>query len=469
MRGKIAVFVASTLYVFATTGARVAFAESRWITTSGGTFDWNNSANWSGSFPPASVDDVRITNDLGSAQLITNMGGASAIGKTNIINFLSVSNGLGSTSVTVEQAPGVLWQSNFGIQLGKNATLVIVTNAIMGTNANLTFDLRAGGQPGTLVLSNASTGSGFSAFVNSGGMGINNSGTIQFTPVNSQLVSINYGQTGLFTNNALGTVVMHGSGTGAFVGNFGSNNERVLNNGSIFVQSGTLRVDSRNAFSGGGFQNGSTGYIEVDAGGTFELRRTTNAWTAGTAVTNLGTIFMSGGTMLAFDTDQNGNPIQGDNASLLNTNTSRVFENLGIIKGNGTISATISNLSGSTLAPGFGFQTLNVGGSVGLGSNSTLSIELGTLTGQNDLLAVGSNLTMNANSILALTGGAAGNVYTVATFFADSGIFSSVTPGYTIGYNPTDITVQLIPEPSTLLLVATGLAGLIFARRRRPY
>jgi hypothetical protein len=112
MQGKFSVLVASSLFLVASTCTRLAFAESRWANTLGGTFDWNSSANWSGSFPPASADDVRITNDLGSAQLITNMGGASAIATTNTINFLAVSNGLGNASVTVVQAPGVFWRTS---------------------------------------------------------------------------------------------------------------------------------------------------------------------------------------------------------------------------------------------------------------------------------------------------------------------------------------------------------------------
>ena len=466
MRVNFTVIVASALIVG--TCVQRASAESRWSNTSGGTFDWNTSGNWQGTFPPGATDDVRITNDLSSAQLITNMGSSVGANITNAINFLAISNGLGNASVTVEQGAG-LFRSTFGIQLGKNATLILTTNALIGTNSSLTFDLRpGGGAAGTLILSNASPTSGFSAFINSGQVGINNSGTIQLNPTGNQLVSFNYGQTGLFTNNALGTVVMNGTGTGAFVGNFGSNNERVLNNGSIFVQAGTLRIDSRNAFSGGGFQNASTGFVQVNAGATFELRRTTNAWTAGTAVTNLGTVFMNGGTMLAFDTDQNGNLLTNALGQVTTTtNTARVFQNVGTIKGTGAILASLNDLSGSTLAPGFGsFQALNVGGAVTLGSNSTLSIVLGSLAGQNDLLAVGSNLTLNANSILNLSGGAVGNVYTVATAFAESGIFGNVTPNYEVTYAGNDIMVQFVPEPSTMMLAAAGLLGLLAMRRR---
>jgi hypothetical protein len=474
MRGKFSGF----LLVLASAGIMAAHVQSAlaipavsiWTNTTGGTYDWNNSANWMGVFPPALADTVLVTNNLGSSQLITNMGGSSAVDTTNSINELILSNGLGSATVTVQQTPGVYMVMSNGFAIGKNGVMIIDTNAYFGptgaTNTSLSFNLDAGGQ-GTLILSNASAGSGFSTFVNSG-VAMGNSGTILFAPVGNQLVSINYGNAGLLTNSAIGTVVMDGSGTGAFVGNFGSNNQRVLNSGSIFIEAGTFRIDSRNAFSGGGFQNASTGYVQVNTNAAFELRRTTNAWTAGTAVTNAGTIFMNGGTMLAFDTDQNGNLLTNALGQVtITTNTSRVFENVGLIKGNGTISATLNNLSGSTLAPGLGFQTLNVGGGVTLGSNSIFSVELGLLAGQEDQLDVGSNLTLSANSILDLSGGAVGNIYTVAVASAVSGTFGSVTPDYTVTYGPGDVAVQFIPEPSTMLLVITGLGGIVALRRRR--
>jgi hypothetical protein len=683
MRGKVSALLAFILFLAAST--HTVFAESRWTNTLGGTFNWNSSVNWSGTFPPAAADDVRITNDLGSAQLITNMGGSSAIGATNTINFLAISNNLGNASVTVVQAPGVFWKTSFGLQLGKNATLVLTTNAIIGQDNNMTFNLRAGGQAGTLVLSNASAGSGLSAFLIDGAgattNGIVNAGTIQFKPNNGQLTSINYGQALAFTNDTLGTIVMNGTGTGAFIGNFGVQSRALVNNGTIFVNAGTLRLDTRDAFSRGGFQN--NGFVQVDTNAVIELRRTVNAWTAGPAPTNAGTIFMNGGTALTFDTDSNttntsrivvngntgfirGNGLvdltmrnlgtieardgtlsfvagtgnagtwvstnYGGNASVLNfttgnfdlgggtllnsngtvrvinganmtlstsyrqnwgtidfagaanvfiansasadsvtnefvikksasgqatlttgfgagqnnfgfvnngtvsltgggtltidsqnaffksfsntvtgtvgidagnalritrttaawtsglapfnsgtislnggllemadgaaVNASRFLINTGKIVGNGTISGSVSNLSGGIMSPGFSLGTIAVGGSVAFASNSTFVVELGLLPGQNDLLTVSSNLTLDANSILSLSGGAVGNVYTVATAFAVSGVFGSVTPGYTVNYDPADITIQFIPEPSTMLLVAVGLMGIVALRRR---
>lgn len=467
MRARLSILL--TVILFVITGSRAAFAvgATTWITTSGGTFDWNNTGNWSSGILPSSISDTLITNDLSSSQLITNMGGplVTATGVISRISSLEMSNGLGSAAITLIQAPGVALVVSNGFQIGKNATLVIVTNATFGTGASgstLSFNLRAGGQAGTLVLSNAAANSGFSSFINgsivgSPTNGISNQGTIQFNPNGGQLTSINYGQVGTLTNDALGTVVMNGTGTGAFIGNFGSGNRAFINSGSIFVSAGTLRIDSRDAFSRGGFQNSATGYVQVNSGGVLELRRSANAWGNGPAVTNFGTIFMNGGTLVTFDTDGSGT-----------TNKSRVIANVGTIQGTGKFIASINSLSGSTVVPGMGnFGSLSVAGNVTLGSNSTLTIQLGLLAGQTDLLAVDSNLTLNASSILNLSGGAVGNIYTVATALVVSGTFGSTTPGYTVLYDPTDITVQFIPEPSTLLLVAFGLAGTVALRRRR--
>ena len=166
--------------------------------------------------------------------------------------------------------------------------------------------------------------------------------------------------------------------------------------------------------------------------------------------TNAGTVVMNGGSL-----------------------TARTIANSGSILtiGSGTISGTISNLSGGFLSPGSGFGTLNVAGNVNFGSNSTFSVELGLSAGSNDLLNVSGNLTLDANSILDLSGGAIGNVYTVATFAVESaltlGEFGSVTPDYTVTYGSTDIAVQFIPEPSTMMLVVTGLGGVMVLLQRR--
>jgi hypothetical protein len=461
MRVKASAVLAFILFV--AVSARNSSAESRWINTSGGTLDWTTSGNWSGAFPPGFGDDVRITNDLTIATTIINAGRSNTLINTATINFLAISNGSSSTPITVIQSPNLNWVSRFGVQLGKNATLILTTNAQFGVDQNMAFDLRAGGQPGTLILSNAAATSGFSSFLVRGSgsttNAVSNNGTIMFKPNNGQQVSMNYGQTLMFTNGALGTVVMNGVGTGTFVGNFGSQNRAFINSGTILVNAGTLRIDPRDAFSRGGFMNTATGYVQVDSGGVLEIRRTTNAWINGPTVTNFGRVFMNGGSVVALELNQSG--------AAIGTNANRVIANAGTIAGNGTFYSSINTLSGGIVSPGLSLGALNVAGNATFGSNSTLTIELSLVDGQSDLLAVGGNVTLDSSSALNISGGVVGNVYTVMTFSAVSGSFGTVTPNYTLSYNLNNLTIEVVPEPSTILLIGAGLPVLMMLRRRK--
>lgn len=776
------------------------------------TTNWATGTLWSGGTPSGTSGDINITNVFLQVTTITNASNSGSLSYLRIWSGDESAANSGLTSnITVITSGGIT--TDFGLQLGTKATLIVANTSTFGQNQGASFDLGAG-SGGTLVISNgASVFLNFNADINTGSGG----GTIGFVSTAvTQTNTLSWGAEGhSFTNNS--TVAASGTGVAVLTGSNGSNNDRLLNNGTLIVNGGTLSVDSSNAFSAGGFVNNGT--IVVNSGNTFVEARTTNAWSQGATPTNNGTIFLNGGTyttysdgfgqvasnkfinngsiigsgtlaasigqtangsviasngvlnilgtyngqakifdnggafgtlkaasggvlkVLAAPTEKSGaawtinsggtleiaanvaldlgfafmpagslagaaqvdsganltlssaasgasysnsvgssfifmggqintgyasnNPAQfgnygtllavtgnstfetgssGGNSSglgnfgtILATNTSSTFyiepgnqyynafsnavgssvvvsngatvaiqrsaaawginlgtltagpsdtnvvnagsillnngtfamqilgsavgvgatnqfRNVGAISGqglvlgtvnnlgsiiasgggslvlagggasmgfnqggtlqanagstlvmsnasagsalsfvnpgtvvmnsgslvagtignsgtiltigSGSISGTISNLSGGFLSPGAGFGTLNVAGNVDMGSNSTFSVELGLLPGQNDLLNVSSNLTLNANSILDISGGVVGNVYTVATAFAVSGIFGSVTPGYNVTYDPTDITIS-VPEPSTLFLVIAGLGGIVAFRRRR--
>ena len=264
--------------------------------------------------------------------------------------------------------------------------------------------------------------------VNAGNIVLNN-GTFAMQIIGS---AVGVGATNQFRN--IGAI----SGQGLVLGT-------VNNLGSIIASGGGSLI-----VAGGGTSMGfhQAGTLQANASSTLIMSNASAV--SMLSFTNAGTVVMNGGSLVAGTI--------GNSGTILTI-------------GSGTISATISNLSGGFLSPGSGFGTLNVAGSVDFGSNSTFFVELGLLPGQNDLLNVSSNLTLNANSILDLSGGAIGNVYTVATFAVESaltlGEFGSVTSDYTVTYGSTDIAVQFIPEPSTMMLVVTGLGGVIALLRRR--
>ena len=648
-----------------------ALAQRSWNQTGSGTLNWSTSGNWSPAGAPGATDDARVTNDLAAAQTITNL--------TGTINFLAISNGLGSATTKVISSAGFV--SQFGVQLGKNSVLEIAADSRLGTNQNLTFNLRTGGQPGSLIISNGA----ILYLVNGAGATTNtivNSGTIQLISNAGQNSQINYGQSLAFTNDTLGTIVKSGTGTGSFIGNFANNNRAFQNNGTILVQGGTLRIDPRDAFSRGGFQNSSTGFVQIDTNAVMEIRRTINAWSNGPSPTNFGTVFMNGGELRTIDTDTpvtntsrifvnastgiirgnglvdltvtNGGVIEarsgtlsfvasagnvgtwastnfGGAASVLNfttgnfdlgggtllnsngairlisganvtlstsyrqnwgtidfagvanlfiansasansltnewvikksangtatlttgfgsgqnnyglinngtidisaggrliINTSNSFSNpfnnlngtvfiggsstvrlartsaawaggtlpgnsgtitlsggvletaddtgltsgrflrnAGTINGSGTINASITNVSGGVISPGLSLGTLNIGGSVVFGSNSTLNIELGT-PGLNDLVTIAGIATINPGSILNISGGSYGSIYTVMTFAASSGAFDTVSPNYIVAYNSTNLTLEVVPEPSTVFLTTFGFGLVMWLRTRR--
>ena len=63
----------------------------------------------------------------------------------------------------------------------------------------------------------------------------------------------------------------------------------------------------------------------------------------------------------------------------------------------------------------------------------------------------------------------AGTTYTLAQAGAVSGTFATTTgvpASHLVNYSPTMITLVPVPEPTTILLVASG-AGLALARLRR--
>lgn len=392
--------------------AVLAQAPRTWTNTTTGTLRWTDATNWSPTGQPGTLDDARITNSFAANVIITDAV-VTNVGNTATINFLATSNNTLNTT-TIILTNSQLSVIAFGVQIGTNANVVVTTNAQFGITSsglNNNFSLTAGGQKGTLTLSNANNLAAFTLFVIKGTSGgttnaIVNGGTIAFNPVAaSQTAGLNYGQTLSFTNLAAGTIIKTGAGTGTFVGTFGSNNRVFINEGTITVLAGTQRLEPRDAASAGGVRNAATGFIQVDTNAVLEIRRTVNAWTtSNVAPTNFGTFFLNGGEFRTFDSDTPA------------TNSTRVVVNAsgGIIRGNGLLDFTLRNETGGlieaqdgTLSVVATFQnngtwiSTNFGGAPSVLNFTTGSADLGggTLFNSNGTirLTAGANLTLSTS------------------------------------------------------------------------
>jgi fibronectin-binding autotransporter adhesin len=168
----------------------------------------------------------------------------------------------------------------------------------------------------------------------------------------------------------------------------------------------------------------------------------------------------------------NGGELRVTNATGSATGTATVSVGTtaaGLLTGTGQIAgATTIVATNGTINPG-------VGGTGTLTFGSTLTINgtyAATVTSSaSDRVVVAGTLTLGTASTLDLTGGVfdAGTTYTLAQAGAVTGTFATTTgvPGsHLLTYSPTVITLVPVPEPATILLVASG-AGLALARLRR--
>ena len=191
------------------------------------------------------------------------------------------------------------------------------------------------------------------------------------------------------------------------------------------------------SFSVGSMTVGYNGVVEVGGTGSLTVRNSL--------------AFGSGGTLIL-------NGQAGGTAGFLNLGDTNFVIHGTLVSNKGTINWTSDTnrimrvADGGQLVANLGTTYVNSG--VSFDSNATFSVNLDSTSGQNAMLALGSNLTLNASSVLNLSGGVAGNVYTVATALAVSGAFGTVTPNCIVNYDSTDITLQLVPNSGPVVSIS---------------
>jgi autotransporter-associated beta strand protein len=163
------------------------------------------------------------------------------------------------------------------------------------------------------------------------------------------------------------------------------------------------------------------------------------------------------------------------NGSLISPAT---VNNGGILGGMGSLSSVTVN-SGGTLAPGDAFGTLSVTGSLILSSGAAMDYGLDTPT-TSDMASCG-NLTLSDQQFsdfhFTWTPNFGPGTYNLIAFGSLGGTGlgnkrSGTINGYPayIAIQSNDLVLNVVPEPSTLALLATGALGLLAWewRRRKP-
>ncbi|MCX7817852.1 MAG: autotransporter-associated beta strand repeat-containing protein, partial [Kiritimatiellae bacterium] len=156
----------------------------------------------------------------------------------------------------------------------------------------------------------------------------------------------------------------------------------------------------------------------------------------------------------------------------------------GRLEGLGSVTGVIQVLAGATLAPGASPGQFTALHNVVLQGGSIFEVELNGLTPgtQYDQLLMGTNTVLTLSNptlqvILGFTPNIGDTFQVVSGFASLSGTFAGLPSSgstfnvgstqFQIDYNASDITLTVIPEPSTLGLVGMVAAAMLLRRRLR--
>ena len=194
-------------------------------------------------------------------------------------------------------------------------------------------------------------------------------------------------------------------------------------------------------------------------------------------------VVVNGNIVEADPNDPVGIDVYGEYLSLNGANTYTgltLVHAAGTLAGSGSFDGPIQIYGGGTLAPGDGIGTMTLNDSLTLDSSAMLAFELGAV-GSSDLVSMGSSaLSIDGLEFDYVTfttsAGFGEGVYTLIDAGSLSGTLGENVSGMvgglqgtlSIAGNDLVLTTTAVPEPGTLLLMVTGVIGLLaYAWRKR--
>jgi hypothetical protein len=179
-------------------------------------------------------------------------------------------------------------------------------------------------------------------------------------------------------------------------------------------------------------------------------------------------------------TSEDGNQIADDASVVVNGTFEAGGETIGAVSGSGAVTQDLT-VSGGSIAPGNSIGTLTLSGNLTAEAGTTLDFELGALSENDMLVFLNKTLNLNNNMLNVIdAGGLQEGQYILMEFYDDDDLLSdgkkptsgltlnmpSGFAGSSLDYSQTGlITLNVVPEPTTMAVLGLGIIGLIKRRR----